>query len=188
MRITRETHSAVHTIVHITDDLSLGSLTDADLNDLIYHINDPVLYENTLTVPFPYTIDHAESYVSYVKAFEEKEGIQKDWVIRYQGRLIGGIGALYNFGVYSHKSEIGYWLSRDFRGTGIMTQVVGAFVDHLFKNTDLIRIEAHVFIGNMGSARVLEKNHFVLEGTGRATFMKNGKPMDSWLYALIKEG
>lgn len=178
----------MHTEIHITDDLLLDSLTATDLNDLVFHINDPVLFENTLTVPFPYTMEHAESYLSYVKAFEEKEGIQKDWVIRYKGRLIGGIGVLYNFGVHSHKSEIGYWLSRDFRGTGMMTQVIGAFVEHLFGTTNLIRIEAHVFIGNISSARVLEKNHFVLEGTGRATFMKNGKLKDTWLYALIKEG
>lgn len=150
-------------------------------------MNDPVLYENTLTIPYPYKMEHAESYLAHVKAFEEKEGKQKDWVIRYHGKLIGGIGALYNYGVSSHKSEIGYWLSREFRSTGIMTQVVGAFVAHLFKTTDLIRIEAHVFVGNHSSARVLEKNHFVLEGIAHAAFVKNGVPKDTWQYALIRK-
>lgn len=175
-----------HTEIPVSSEIVLDSLKAADLPDLVYHINDPVLYENTLTVPYPYTLGHAESYLSYIVVFEEKEGLQKDWVIRYKDKVIGGIGVLYNFGVQSHKSEIGYWLSRDYRGTGIMTLVVGAFVSHLFSSTNLIRIEANVFVGNHGSARVLEKNQFVLEGTISAAFVKNGIPKDTWLYALVR--
>lgn len=175
-----------HTEIHVTPGITLGSLSSADFNDLVYHINDPVLYENTLTVPFPYTLEHAVSYLAHVQAFEEKEGIQKDWVIRNHGKLIGGIGALYNYGIHSHKTEIGYWISRECRGSGVMTQVVGAFVEHLFKTTDLIRIEAHVFIGNHPSARVLEKNGFSLEGITKAAFVKNGLPKDTWQYALVR--
>ena len=175
------------TEIPVSKDIELSALGPSDLQDLVYHINDPVLYENTLTVPYPYTLEHAESYLTHVTAFEEKEGRQKDWVIRLRGKLIGGIGVLYNYGVQSHKSEIGYWLSREHRGTGIMTQVVGAFVSSLFTSTELIRIEANVFIGNHGSARVLEKNHFFLEGTIHAAFVKNGIPKDTWLYALIRK-
>jgi RimJ/RimL family protein N-acetyltransferase len=130
-------------------------------------------------------MDHAKSYLQHVRAFEEKEDVQKDFVIRKDGKLIGGVGVLYNFGVHSHKSEIGYWMSREFRGEGIMTDAIGAFVRHLFDTTQLVRLEANVFIGNHGSARVLEKNQFVLEGTLRAAFIKEGTPKDTWLYARV---
>ncbi len=176
----------LHTDIPVTSDILLSSLRIPDLDDLVYHINDPVLYENTLTVPYPYRREHAESYLTHISTFEEKEGVQKDWVIRYQDKVIGGVGVLYNFGLHSHKSEIGYWLSREYRGTGIMTQALGSFVSHLFASTNLIRIEANVFIGNYGSARVLEKNAFTLEGTIRAAFIKKGILKDTWLYAKLK--
>jgi len=173
-------------LIPVSGDISLGSLEDSDFSDLVHHINDPVLYENTLTVPYPYTPADAKKYLVHVREFEEKEGIQKDWVIRHQGKLIGGIGALYNYGANAHKTEIGYWISREFRGQGIMTEVIGAFVTYLFAHTNVIRIEANVFVGNDSSARVLEKNGFVLEGTLRAAFIKKGEPKDTWLYALVK--
>jgi len=174
------------TVIRVTEDISLDCLEVRDFPDLVRHINDPVLFENTLTVPYPYTTAHAESYLAHVREFEEKEGIQKDWIIRYQGKLIGGIGALYNYGVHSHKTEIGYWISSEYRGRGFMTKVIGAFVMFLFEERKFIRVEANVFVGNSSSARVLEKNGFVLEGTVRAAFIKNGQVKDTWLYALLK--
>ena len=174
-------------LITVDDHISLSRLEITDLPDLVYHINDPILYENTLTVPYPYTVEHAEKYLDHVREFEAKEGIQKDWIIRRDGKLIGGIGALYNYGILSHKSEIGYWLSREHRGMGIMTTVIGAFVTHLFTSTQLIRIEANVFVGNHGSARALEKNNFQLEGIVHSAFIKNGVPKDTWLYARLKE-
>lgn len=174
------------TSIPVIDDIQLSKLEITDLSDLIYHINDPVLYENTLTVPYPYTMEHAEKYLEHVCDFEAKEGIQKDWVVRKDGKLIGGIGVLFNYGLSSHKSEIGYWISREHRGEGIMTAVIGEFVKYLFENTPLIRIEANVFVGNHSSARALEKNNFQMEGIVHAAFIKNGQPKDTWLYAKLK--
>jgi RimJ/RimL family protein N-acetyltransferase len=68
-----------------------------------------------------------------------------------------------------------------------MTLAIGAFVRYLFSNTRLIRIEANVFVGNHASARVLEKNGFILEGTIHSAFVKDGVAKDTWLYALLRE-
>jgi RimJ/RimL family protein N-acetyltransferase len=174
------------TTIPVIDDIQLSKLEVTDLSDLIHHLNDPILYENTLTVPYPYMMEHAKKYLEHVREFEAKEGLQKDWIVRKNGKLIGGIGALYNYGISSHKSEIGYWISREHRGIGIMTAVIGAFVDYLFDHTPLIRIEANVFVGNHSSARALEKNNFQLEGIVHAAFIKNGIPKDTWLYAKLK--
>lgn len=173
--------------IHINADITLTHLYEADMEDLVLQINDPVIYENTLTVPHPYTMEHAQSFLAHVNEFEEKEGFQKDWVIRHRGKLVGGIGALYNYGVRSHKTEIGYWLGKDFRGKGIMTFVINAFVGHLFAHGMILRLEAHVFVGNMSSAKALEKNGFVNEGVAKASFVKHGVPKDTWQYALVKQ-
>lgn len=174
------------TDIRVNAQLNLTQLHETDLEQLMTQINDPVIYENTLTVPHPYTMEHARSFLEHAREFEKKEGFQKDWVIRHNGTLIGGIGALYNYGVRTHKTEIGYWLGKDWRGKGIMSDVIGAFVSHLFASTLLVRLEAHVFVGNVRSARALERNGFVNEGIAKAAFVKHGVPKDTWQYALVK--
>jgi RimJ/RimL family protein N-acetyltransferase len=101
--------------------------------------------------------------------------------------LIGGIGQHYKYGKNSHKDEIGYWLTPDHWGNGLMTKAVGSFVDEIIRNRQLTRIEAPVFQGNLGSARVLEKNGFVCEGIMRNCFKKNDVHRNGLLYAKIIE-
>jgi len=173
-------------IIPVTEAIQLSILTEHDLDDLIHCIDDPEVIANTLTIPSPYKREHAEQFLAHVRDFIAEHGFQREWSIRYQDRLIGGIGVLYNHGVNSHRSEIGYWLAKDYRGKGITTAAIGALVNYLFNHTALIRIEAHVFIGNHASAKALEKNGFVLEGTTCATHLKDGEPRDTWQYALIK--
>lgn len=50
---------------------------------------------------------------------------------------------------------------------------------------DLIRISAHIFIYNKGSARVLEKAGFQCEGVLQKYYKKDGQLTDGKLYALI---
>jgi ribosomal-protein-alanine N-acetyltransferase len=47
-------------------------------------------------------------------------------------------------------------------------------------------LTAHVFDFNIASARVLEKNGFVLEGLLRKHFRKDGKLVDARIYGLLK--
>jgi RimJ/RimL family protein N-acetyltransferase len=67
-----------------------------------------------------------------------------------------------------------------------MTEVVPAFVDYCFKEFSLNRIYAEPFSNNPASARVLEKAGFVLEGRLRKNVVKDGKVVDSLLYARTK--
>ncbi|MGO3729144.1 MAG: GNAT family N-acetyltransferase [Enterococcus viikkiensis] len=56
-------------------------------------------------------------------------------------------------------------------------------MEHLFTETDIIRIFAESFSTNLGSCRALEKSGFQLEGT----LQKNGSVIDVQLYARINE-
>jgi [ribosomal protein S5]-alanine N-acetyltransferase len=67
-----------------------------------------------------------------------------------------------------------------------MTAVVGAACRFAFEQYGLIKITAYIFAGNTGSARVLEKCGFQLEGYLRKHHFKDGRYVDSQLYALLK--
>ena len=83
---------------------------------------------------------------------------------------------------------MGYWLAEPFWNKGIMSEVVIRFADFAFEKFKLNRIFAGPYIGNSASARVLEKAGFVLEGTLRASVFMDGKVLDQFLYAKIRQG
>ena len=66
-----------------------------------------------------------------------------------------------------------------------MTEVVPAFVESCFHKFPLYRIYAEPYAKNPASARVLEKSGFVLEGRLKNNAFKDGKLLDSLLYARI---
>lgn len=171
--------------IQVTSDIILGSLFVEDFPTLIANISDKEIYNNTLMVPYPYKTEDAQFYFNLIKSFEKESGIKKDWTIRHKGNVIGGIGLLYNYGLKSHKSEMGYWIGKSFRNKGIMTKVIRQFADYIFNNRKLIRLEANVFIDNSASVKVLEKAGFNLEGQMKYSYMKDGALKDSFLYSKI---
>lgn len=59
-----------------------------------------------------------------------------------------------------YNAELGYWLAEPYWGKGIMTQILVLAISSYFSHTDVIRIYANVYAGNISSMRVLEKIGF----------------------------
>lgn len=135
--------------------------------------------------PHPYTKEDALEYLDLVMNKDEHEEYSRAIIVA--GRLAGGIGVLFKRDVYVKTAEIGYWLGEEFWGQGLMTRAVQEVCSYIFLNRDIVRIYAEVFAFNKGSARVLEKAGFKLEGRLKNSVYKNGEIHDSLLYALIKE-
>lgn len=171
--------------IEVNDNIHLSALRPSDKPALVEYLNDKEIYENTLRIPFPYTEADAESFLESSTATENKQGHPLHFAVRdSSGKAIGGCG--FEGLSYGHRTEIGYWLARPFWGRGIMTEVVGALCRFAFAEWQLVRITAHVFLFNDRSARVLEKNGFRCEGVLQKNHCKDGKFLDSKLYALIK--
>jgi RimJ/RimL family protein N-acetyltransferase len=132
--------------------------------------------------PNPYTIQDAHEFLH--RAISEQP-IMK-FCIEVEGVAAGGIGIDHGQDVYRQTAGLGYWLGEKFWGRGIMTEVVAALTDFCFQNFALRRISAEVFANNPASARVLEKAGFVLEGRLKNNVVKDGKLLDSLLYAKTK--
>lgn len=175
-------------VLPITADYFLNELHVSDKEQLVFLMNDKGIYDNTLKVPHPYGIDDAETWLEIVYKKKLTEPIQTEWVIRdKEGLLIGGIGLVQSMIDKPHKNELGYWLGRPYWGKGIMTEVVKKLSDHLLANTDLVRLEAHVFAHNFPSMKVLEKAGFKREGILRKNHKKNDTYLDGFLYAKLDD-
>lgn len=135
--------------------------------------------------PYPYTIEDAKCYVNGCIARGENQQLTK--AIATDGKAIGSIGIFIQDDIYKKSAELGYWLSEEYWGKGIMTEAIKQICREAFDKFDIIRIFAEPFAYNTGSRRVLEKAGFTYEGTMRNGVFKNGKIHSYCMYSLLRE-
>lgn len=166
----------------------LSGVRPEDKSALLEHFRSKEIYDSTLNIPYPYTEADAEQWLGRRLESARAQGQEVTFAIRRDdGEMIGAVGAdSLKIGA-SHRAEIGYWLARPYWGQGIMTDAVGAYVRYAFGELNLLRLTAHVFAFNVGSARVLEKNGFRLEGRLRKHFRKGETLYDAYCFGLLRE-
>lgn len=174
--------------IAIDEELSMWPLQPGEAPKLAALLNEPTVAENTLNIPYPYSLEDAKMWVDNVQRKGARFGAQFDLAIRRYGVVIGGIGFHLKHGLNAHSDEIGYWLGKDYRGQGIATKAIAAFCRWGFQQRpSLVRIEAPVFKRNPASQRALKKAGFQYEGTLRKVYHKNGEYLDGMVYALLRE-
>jgi RimJ/RimL family protein N-acetyltransferase len=99
------------------------------------------------------------------------------------GKILGGAN-LRLFDPMRDTVELGYWLFVEARGRGIATRAVRALVEHAHTN-GVVRVEAHVRLGNIASERVLERVGFEREGVKRRLLRHGGARVDATLFAVV---
>jgi len=109
-----------------------------------------------------------------------------NWCITLDGEPIGSIGVV-NIGSRNENCEIGYCLSHDFWGLGIMPEALEGVINHLFAHVGFHRITAKHAVKNAKSGRVMQKCGMSLEGTMREGWKTHsGEFHDLNLYAILK--
>ncbi len=103
-------------------------------------------------------IEESENIIKTVLATPETKAIY----LKENDKLIGSIGVR---GILSNSEltkndkeiEIGYWLSEEVWGQGIMPEVVSELIKYFFEEKGFIKIYAGYYEGNDKSKRVMEK-------------------------------
>ncbi len=174
--------------IQIDDHVSLSQIRETDIDDLIQQISDKDVLENTLAIPWPYTIEHAREWVETVEKERQSNGMLMNYAIRWDGKLAGGIGL---FGKHMNPfndatDEVGYWLGKDFRRRGIMTKCLSTIVDEAFDTLPIARLQAMIFEYNTHSQQLVEKVGFKFEGRLKNYYRKNGQVFDCMSYAITR--
>lgn len=155
-----------------------------DIESLVWHADNPNVAQYLRhAFPSPYTLADGEAWLARSAAEERPT----NFAIEVDGAAVGGIGLRLGEDVHRRGAEIGYWLGEAYWGRGIVTEAVGALTRWGIEEFNLVRIDAHVFAPNAGSARVLEKNGYVLEGRLRKRVEKHGEILDALVYAFVVE-
>jgi RimJ/RimL family protein N-acetyltransferase len=155
----------------------------SDRDSLVREASDRAVWRNMIhTFPHPYTPADADTWIAQCMAQEQP----RDVVIDVNGRLAGVCGITLWDGVSRYTASVGYWLGQRYWNQGIATQALARFLQYIWDTFDVERLQAEVFAWNPASARVLEKNGFILEGTRRKAIFKDGELIDEWMYTQLR--
>ena len=179
---------ALSVYLKLADGLTLNHLVPEDAGELHRMV---MTNEAHLAPWMPWVVDkkRRDDTVGFIemctKQFSDGRGF--NGIIRLDGALVGCCG--YNgIDVYNRSTTLGYWLSREHTGKGIMSRVVTALVDHAFLDLELHRIEIRCATENRASRAIPERLGFHHEGTLREAEWLGGQPRDLEVYALISPG
>ncbi|KAL2463895.1 Acyl-CoA N-acyltransferase (NAT) superfamily protein [Forsythia ovata] len=130
------------------------------------------------------TYTSKEQALNYIKNC----AIPHPWlrVICIENRAIGAITVTPGSGFDRCRGELGYVLSYNYWGKGIVTRAVQMVASTIFKEWPYLeRLQAIVATDNNGSQRVLEKAGFQLEGLLRKYRVIKGKTKDEVMFSLL---
>lgn len=154
-----------------------------DQQSLTHHANNRNIWLNVRdNFPHPYTIIDAERWILHASTNLQ----DLTFAICVNHNAVGGIGLIPKDDVYSKSMELGYWLSEEFWGRGIMSEAVGAICNYAFSEFNIVRLYADIFEWNNASVRVLEKNNFTFEARLHKAIIKDGRIGDVLLYSIVK--
>ncbi|WP_417899842.1 GNAT family protein [Bacillus haimaensis] len=118
----------------------------------------------------------------WLKNYADNNGF--DAGIRYNDRLVGMVG-LHFIDWKNRATSIGYFLSEDAQGHGIITKSITAILDYLFTTLKLHRVEIQCAVNNHKSIAVPERLGFVKEGIKRDGQLLYDRYVDLVTYSLM---
>lgn len=101
-------------------------------------------------------------------------------------QLIGGIG-MHDWDHYLKKAQIGYWLSKDAEGKGLMQRSATAFITFLFEHLGLNKIEIQFLPYNKRSGELTQRLHAKVEGVLRDSILINGSFEDVVITGILRK-
>jgi len=179
--------------VRFPDDvptLSDGTVTlrahaDTDAEGVLEQCLDPVSQQWT-TVPIPYALDDARSFVSQVVPEGWRSG--REWAFAVEAgdeagrRRFGGTISLRDEG--ERRAEVAYGSHPWVRGRGVMERALNLLLDWGFRER---RLETVIWLANRGnwaSRKLAWRLGFSFDGTLRHWLPQRGELLDAWVGVL----
>lgn len=101
------------------------------------------------------------------------------------GAILGAITIGTIRGQPFDSATLGYWISKDKRGRGLMGEALAIVLRHAFRTLRLNRLEAEVLTDNRASQRLLRRAGFRREGIAREFACVAGEFRDHQRWALL---
>jgi len=168
-----------------TERLILRKMRMSDASDVYRYAKDPEVARHVLWEAHR-SLWETRDYIRFL-IYQYRNGDPGSWAItlRETGRVIGTIGYM-NYHADNATVEVGYSLSREQWGKGLMTEALDAVIGETFRVLKLHRIEAMHFTDNPASGRVMEKCGMRHEGHMRERICCKGVFRDVEMWAILR--
>lgn len=149
-----------------TERLLLRQLTDSDAALLFMLRSDETVNKYINREP-PNDIVSVKAFISKINtAIEANESLY--WVITVKPDMdLAGTICLWNFPDDRKTAETGYELMPTYQGRGIMQEALAEVINYAFTNLNMQAINAFTHKENKASAKLLEKQGFVLDRSSK---------------------
>ena len=121
----------------------------------------------------------------YPHLLKSSEITTSNYYIIMDGKIVGSIDFV-RIDERHKTAEIGYWLSRDYNGRGIMTRAVRAMEKLAFDVLEMHRVEIRADVRNKKSCAVPERAGYVKEGVLRGAYILRDASTDVAVYSKLK--
>jgi len=160
----------------------LRALVPEDADDIFAYAADPDMAQYTLWSACT-TLEDSQQFIAWIIG-----GSLACWAIVQPatGRVIG-TSFLHSHHARHHRAEIAFNLAQAAWGQGYTTEAAQAVIRAGFTHYDLNRIEGTCMLGNVASARVMEKVGMRCEGILRHYVFAKNAFHDMKLYAILRE-
>jgi ribosomal-protein-alanine N-acetyltransferase len=169
-----------------TERLLLRKMRLDDARAMFAYASDPevtryVLFETHRS------IEDSRAFLRYAEEGYER-GDFGGWglVLKDSGAFIGTCGVDVGYAPEHARAELGYVLSREHWGKGLVPEAVRAVIRFGFGRMELNRIQARCIAENTASARVMEKAGMTYEGTLREYQLIKGAYRDMKFYSILR--
>lgn len=175
-------------ILKIDENLQLELVKLSDAQEIFNAVDSQREYlgEWLPFVPFIKEVADEEKFIqSNLETLEQT----KEYVfcIRKNGNFVGLISFI-KTDKANQKTEIGYWILKEFQKQGIVTKSVERLCDFAFNELGMNRLQIRCAVGNLPSKGIPKRLNFVFEGIERqGERASEGVFRDLEVYSKLKE-
>jgi [ribosomal protein S5]-alanine N-acetyltransferase len=169
-----------------TDRLLLRKMRLDDADDMFAYASDPEVTRYVLWDTHRSVEDSTNFLRFATEGYERGDFLGWGLVLKASGAFVGTCGMEVPDAPEHARAELGYVLSREHWGRGLMPETVRRMIRFCFETMNLNRVEARCIAENTASARVMEKAGMSYEGTLRSRECIKGAYRDMKMYSILR--
>jgi len=173
-------------IIKLSENITLRILKIIDAKELYTLVdrNRKYLREWLPWLDLNTTVEHSETFIKDVIHQPGKDNSFQCGVF-YNGTLVGMCG-FHPINNVNNSVAIGYWVSRDMMGQGIITQCAEYFINYAFETLNLNKVCIPIAENNFKSRAVCERLGLFNEGLERDAEILYGKYVNHIRYSILR--
>lgn len=160
-----------------------------DVDSLTIALNNKSVTERLTNIPYPYTSQHAASWIAHTSPFVTTDSDRVSFVIDVNGQVAGSVSFI-NLNLPQESAQVSVWIAEPFWGKGLASSALKLLIKFGFKELNLFRITAFHVADNNGTQHLMDKLGFTREGIHRQEWRKlvGDKPerFDSIYYSMLR--